>query len=278
MRFRTADGLNLVGDTGGRLGAPSVVLLHGGGQTRHSFAGAMNRLVEAGYYVVNYDARGHGDSDWSPDGDYNVRSLASDLTSIVATIPGPVAFVGASLGGLAGFYAIGSSDPPIAQALVLLDVVLRPSESGSDRIRQFMVAYPDGFATLDEAADAVAAFDPSRPRPTSPKGLLKNLRQRSNGRLYWHWDPRVVEEQFKPPSRADMLVAVSHGVTVPTLILRGAQSKFVDEAGLAEMARLLPQVEIQTVAGAGHMVTGDRNDAFTMGMVDFLQKHMPAVA
>ena len=62
-RFRTPDGITLVGDVGGPADAAAVILLHGGGQTRHSWSGAMRRLMEDGDQVVNYDSRGHGESD-----------------------------------------------------------------------------------------------------------------------------------------------------------------------------------------------------------------------
>ncbi|MEX1148268.1 MAG: alpha/beta fold hydrolase, partial [Sphingomonadales bacterium] len=53
-------GVRLVGDVGGPPEGPAVVLMHGGGQTRHSWSGAMTALIDAGYRVVNFDARGHG--------------------------------------------------------------------------------------------------------------------------------------------------------------------------------------------------------------------------
>lgn len=277
QRFATSSGLNLVGDVGGRPGAPGVILLHGGGQTRHSWAGAMHRLVERGYFVVNYDARGHGESDWSPEGDYSLPALASDLRDVRATIPGPVALVGASMGGMTSFYAIGSSDQPIAQALVMVDIVLRPAEAGVEKIRRFMTAHREGFANLEEAADAVAAYNPERPRPKDPSGLRKNLRLREDGRLYWHWDPRLldVSPTAEPPSFNEALVKVSGRVTVPTLLVRGGQSDIVDDDGVAEMRRLVPQTEVYDVPGAGHMVAGDRNDAFNEGVISFLDRYLP---
>ena len=276
-RFRTPDGLELAADVAGPPDAPTVMLLHGGGQTRHSWGSAMTRLVEDGYAVVNYDARGHGDSDWSESGDYSLTALASDLAAVRETIPAPVALVGASMGGMTSFYASGSRGAGFAEALVMVDVVIRPAAEGVQRIRDFMTAHQDGFADLAEAAAAVAAYNPDRRRPRDPSGLRKNLRQREDGRLYWHWDPRLldVSPNPEPPSFSDALAAVSGAVAVPTLLVRGGKSDVVDDAGVAEMVRLVPQTEVYEVPLAGHMVAGDRNDAFNDGVVSFLRRHFP---
>jgi pimeloyl-ACP methyl ester carboxylesterase len=187
QRFQTPDGLTLVGNVGGSSKAAAVVLLHGGGQTRHSWAGAMQHLIERGYFVVNYDARGHGDSDWASDGDYSLNALASDLRAVLSSITGPAALVGASMGGMTSFYAVGSAHHTIADALVMVDIALRPALAGVQKIQQFMTGHHEGFTTLAEAAEAVTAYNPGRPRPSDPSGLMKNLRLRKDGRLYWHW-------------------------------------------------------------------------------------------
>jgi pimeloyl-ACP methyl ester carboxylesterase len=237
----------------------------------------MRHLVDRGYFVVNYDARGHGDSDWSPEGDYSHNALASDLRAVLSTITGPVALVGASMGGATSFYAIGTANHPIADALVMVDIALRPAPAGVEKIRQFMTGHHQGFATLAEAAHAVAAYNPDRPRPSDPSGLMKNLRLRDDGRLYWHWDPRMMDQRptSEPPTCTNELEGVSNRVTVPTLLVRGGHSDIVDDESVAEMRRLVPQTEVFEVPGAGHMVAGDRNDAFNQGVLAFLARHHP---
>ena len=275
--FAAPDGLALVGDVGGRPDAPAVVLLHGGGQTRHSWAGAMAALVQAGYRVVNYDARGHGDSDWSPQADYTLPAFAADLQAVLDTLPGPVALVGASMGGMTSFFAVGSRPQPRVRALVMVDITLRAAAAGAAKIRAFMSAHPEGFDSVEAAAAAVAAYNPSRPRPLDPSGLLKNLRRRENGRLYWHWDPRLlaVRPSAEPPEAGRDLERVSGNVRIPTLLVKGGHSDIVDEDGVAQMQRLVPQTEVWDVPEAGHMVAGDRNDAFNAGVLAFLRRHLP---
>lgn len=277
QRYANAAGLTLVADVGGPADAPTVILMHGGGQTRHSWAGTMKQLVGHGYRVINLDARGHGESDWAPDGDYRPSSRADDLLAVLATVRRPVALVGASMGGITAFYAIGRSKAPIADALVMVDIVLRPNLEGSKRIIGFMNSNAGGFASIEAAADAVAAFYPERPRPKDISGLNKNLRRKADGRYYWHWDPRMLStpERAEPPEFFNALSEVACNVTVPTLLVRGGKSDIVDDAGVAEMLRLVPQTEVFDVAGAGHMVAGDRNDPFSAGVIAFLKRHLP---
>jgi pimeloyl-ACP methyl ester carboxylesterase len=278
-RFATPDGLTLVGDVGGDPTAPPVILLHGGGQTRHSWARAMRELVAHGYHVLNLDARGHGDSDWSPSADYSFPTMAADLRAVIATLPRPPALVGASMGGATALLAVGTSAAPISPALVLVDIVPSIDPQGADRIGTFMRARPDGFATLEEAMDAVAAYNPHRPRPRDPSGLMKNLRWR-DGRLHWHWDPKFATHigRSEPPRFADPLHRAAEAVRIPTLLVRGLRSDIVSDAGVAELRTHLPQLEVLDVAGAGHMVAGDKNDAFNAGVLAFLQRHLPSGA
>lgn len=274
-RFRSPDGVELVADELGPADAPVVILLHGGGQTRHSWAGAMHALAGRGYRVINFDARGHGDSDWSADGAYELAHRAADLRAITATLPGPFALVGASLGGATSIHAIAEGMQPAA--LVLVDIVPNPEQAGIDRIVNFMRANPDGFASLDEAVDAVSAYNPERPRPANGNGLMRNLRLRDNGRLYWHWDPRTVAAG---PSLHQATVEASTAIMaargdVPVLVVRGLKSDVVSDAGIAAFRAQLPALEVADVSGAGHMVAGDRNDAFNASVIAFLLRHIP---
>ena len=275
-RLAASGGVELAADVGGDPAGPPVVLLHGGGQTRHSWSGAMRTLIARGYHVLNLDARGHGDSDWSPEQRYSFEDLAADLRAVVDTLPAPPALVGASLGAATALELVGTSATRLASCLVLVDLVPEAEEEGVMRIRAFMGANAGGFASVEEAADAVAAYYPHRPRPRNPAGLMKNLRRRADGRLYWHWDPAFLDlmRARTPAQFAERLLAVSRGVTIPTLLVRGQKSDVVGDTGVASLQAVLPQLEVVEVAGAGHMVAGDRNDAFNAGVIDFLDRHM----
>jgi pimeloyl-ACP methyl ester carboxylesterase len=276
-RYAVPSGIKVVGDVGGDPSRPAVILQHGGGQTRHSWGKAMRDLLAAGYHVINLDARGHGDSDWAPDGNYTVEALSEDLRSVISTVPSKPALVGASMGGACSLYTVGNSEALIASALVLVDFVPHIGMDGAQRIAAFMQAKPEGFANVEEAADAVAAYNPHRPRPKNPSGLMKNLRLRDDGRLHWHWDPKMLmtRQRIEPPLFVTVLADAARRVRIPTLLVRGLQSDIVTPEGMREFQRLLPSLEIYDVAGAGHMVAGDDNDAFNRGVISFLKHHLP---
>lgn len=277
-RYPVGGGVEVVADVGGDPAAPAVLLLHGGGQTRHSWRGAMRELLQQGYHVINLDARGHGQSGWSPDADYQLETLADDLLQVIASLPSKPALVGASMGGATALYAAGNSADPLTAALVLVDVVPRIDPEGANRVIGFMNSRKEGFANLEEVADAVAAYNPHRPRPGNIQGLMKNLRHGDDGRLYWHWDPRIMDNprRVEPPDLAETLLQAATNVRAPTLLVRGMQSDIVTEEGITELRERVPDVEVFDVAGAGHMVAGDRNDAFNEGVLGFLRRHHPA--
>ncbi|MES2095657.1 MAG: alpha/beta fold hydrolase [Pseudomonadota bacterium] len=277
-RFASPDGVTLVGEVGGPEEAPTVVLMHGGGQTRHSWSGAMRALLDRGYRVVNYDARGHGDSDWSPTGAYDLDDRAHDLAAVVGKMPSRFALVGASLGGATAIQAVALGLRPAA--VVLVDIVPEPEAEGIHRIVSFMSGHLDGFATLDDAIDAVAAYNPERARPSDPTGLMRNLRAMPDGRLRWHWDPQIISDAPEVHHRKVRAAAKTlSGIDrLPVLLVRGMQSDVVSDDGIARFRQMLPRLEVVDVAGAGHMVAGDRNDAFNAGVIDFLARHMPVEA
>jgi pimeloyl-ACP methyl ester carboxylesterase len=273
-----AAGLDVAADVYGDPADPPVLLLHGGGQTRHAWGGAAAALAAAGRRAISVDLRGHGDSNWSPDGDYGISGFAEDVRVLARDLDRRPAIVGASLGGLASLVAVGESDEPVASALVLVDVAPRIEQEGRDKIQGFMRAGMRGFDTLEAAADSVSEFIPHRPRPSDLSGLRKNLRQRGDDRWYWHWDPRWITNKAGVDGQEGIvnhqrLCAASRRITIPTMLVRGRMSDIVSDESVRELRELIPQAEIVDVAGAGHMVAGDRNDAFNAAVIDFVTRY-----
>jgi pimeloyl-ACP methyl ester carboxylesterase len=255
---------------GDRLG--TVLLLHGGGQTRHSWFRTAVQLAGAGWDAIALDARGHGDSDWASDGDYSIDALVADLQAVVEQVGEKPVLVGASMGGMTSIVGQGEH-PELARALVLVDIVPRIEAAGAARIMAFMTGNIDGFATLEDAAEVVRAYNPLRDRPATAAGLRKNLRQRPDGRWYWHWDPaflKLGDEPRRAISEARSRAAATR-IRIPTLLVRGEQSDVVSPEGAAELLAMIPGSQYVDVRGTGHMVAGDDNADFTHRVLQFLQ-------
>jgi non-heme chloroperoxidase len=252
-----------------------VVLLHGGGQTRHAWKGAGETLGAAGYHAVAFDARGHGDSDWAPEGDYGQDAMVRDLEAVVAALGQrrPV-LVGASMGGGTSLVAVGE-DHVDATALVLVDIAPRIEPEGTRKILEFMEQRPDGFDSLDQVADAIASYQPHRPRPRQLDGLAKNVRLGPDGRYHWHWDPQIRLGRRNLQQRQARLEACARRLTLPTLLVRGGLSDVLSEQGVRGFLELCAHAEYVNVVDAGHMVAGDRNDAFAGAVIDFLARTVP---
>lgn len=285
IRFEGAAGNVLVGEVCGpeaSQGGGPVLLLHGGGQTRFAWTRTADAIAAAGMRAYSVDQRGHGDSDWVADGAYAVGDFGADLECMAADIHRregrfPVV-VGASLGGLAALSVEATSPAPLFSGLVLVDVTPSLAASGLLRIQGFMTArLDDGFASVEEAAEAVAGYLPVRDKPASLNGLSRNLRPRGDGRLRWHWDPAFIGGERSILSEgedgASRLRDAARRLRMPTLLVRGARSEIVTETELAEFRALAPAAEFVDIAGAGHMVAGDRNDAFAGAVLDFLERH-----
>lgn len=264
--------MRLVADTYGDPSAVPVLLLHGGGQTRHAWRGTARVVAAAGFYAVTLDLRGHGESGWCDAGNYELETFADDIRAIAGELPSAPALVGASLGGLAAL--VCQYEYRLARAIVLVDIAPRVDPEGVQRIVGFMRAFPEGFASIEEAADVVAAYLPHRPRPSDTSGLAKNLRLGEDGRWRWHWDPRFLGERPRAerPDYPERINEAARSLSVPTMLVRGRMSEIVSEEGARDFLALVPHAEYVDVEDAAHMVAGDKNDAFCEAVVDFLRR------
>jgi len=269
---------DVFGDSG-----PPVLLLHGGGQTRHAWRSTAEKLAGEGYTAYTLDQRGHGSSEWVVDGAYEFADFAADVKRVAAELDRrcgvkPIV-VGASLGGIAALLAEGGSERGnggrVFSALVLVDITPRVDMAGVNKILSFMRANAkEGFASLADAARAVAEYLPHRPRPKSNEGLKKNLRRTPDGRWRWHWDPRFLEGpravSANRPQFEKALREAACRIEVPALLIRGASSELVKESHVQEFLKLVPHAEYVDVMDARHMVAGDRNDCFSAAVLTFI--------
>ena len=283
-RLRGADDLDLVADEWGDPDQPPVLLLHGGGQNRHAWIATASKLVDAGFYVLSVDARGHGDSEWDTQARYDMDDMGRDVHALLELFDTPPAVVGASMGGMAAITAQGQAGArQLWSSVTLVDVTPRVEIDGAARIVAFMTANPNGFDDLAQAAGVISAYNPHRPASTKTDGLRRVLRQSEDGRWRWRWDPKFMSSkaevmlgprhaaEARMQDMATRLLAAAANIAVPTLLVRGGLSDLVSDDTVAEFKGAVPHAEFVDVSHAGHMVAGDDNDAFAAAIIAFLR-------
>ena len=117
IHFNTAKDITIVADAYGNPIDKPLLLLHGGGQTRHSWKKTGVRLAQQGWYVIATDSRGHGESSWSKEKNYSFDFLTDDVISIVNSLDQKPVLIGASMGGLTSIMAL-SRQPDLALSLI----------------------------------------------------------------------------------------------------------------------------------------------------------------
>jgi non-heme chloroperoxidase len=274
MKFKVSSGLNIEATACGNSSDPLVILLHGGGQTRYAWGGTAEKLSQSGFYALAIDLRGHGDSDWSEDGDYAIESYREDLLSIIKQIGKPASLIGASLGGMISLSTAGDKlCQDYCNALVMVDIGIYPNEDGSNEILKFMSSGSKGFESLEEASNAISSYLPHREKPKDISGLKKNLRLKSDGKYYWHWDPKFIESRTGNRSvYREKQRVYANDISVPTLLIRGALSNVVTQDEVDDFLTTINHAEFIEIDKAAHMIAGDRNDIFANAAIRFLEK------
>ena len=174
------------------------------------------------------------------------------------------------MGGSTALALAGEPEAPDLRGLVLVDIAPKVDLEGTRKIVAFMTANPEGFASLEEVAAAISTYNPHRARPKDLSGLRRNLRE-VDGRFYWHWDPALLGSQRLEPALVESrLCSAALNITVPTLLLRGGSSDVVGDEEVEHFRSLVPGASFVDVAGAGHMIAGDRNDDFNAAILAFL--------
>ena len=234
----------------GRHGNP-VLLLHGGGQTRHAWGGAARRIADSGHAAFTVDQRGHGDSAWGVDD----MAYASDDYARRCCCGMPRnrergrSAAGAGRG--VAWVAFRECWPRIWADRTCLPASFWSisrrtwTPRGVSKIQGFMAErMREGFATLEEAAGAIAAYLPNRPPPRSLEGLAKNLRQGADGRYRWHWDPAFIDGPRTINTGGGTvqqnLIRAARGLTIPVLLVRGQQSELVTEEAVQAFREIGP--------------------------------------
>ena len=276
---------------------PEIVLLHGIGQNAHTWDSVAMAL---GRPLVALDLPGHGHSDWRDDADYRPWTNAAAVAAAMAQLaPAPRLVVGMSLGGLT-LIALAAQQPELIPRAVIVDITPGVGRhvrglTTAQRGAVALVSGPPTFDSFESMLAAAAATQPGRPAESLRPGVLHNSRQLADGRWGWRYDAR------RPPAPGaggtggagtgaggtgagngagrdggagpDSLAALwddLEGMTVPVMLVRGANSWYIHDDDQAEFARRQPAARIEVVEGSGHSVQSDRASYLAGLIADFL--------
>ncbi len=267
--FVHANGLNFHYLEWGSPDRPALVLLHGMGQTCHTWD-FFSKAMSAHFRVLAFDQRGHGDSDWSPGRDYSRRAMVEDVAAFASGVGLQRFFLaGMSMGGMNSM-VFAADHPERVEALVVVDIGPRIEKEGVRHIRDFMANNVE-FENLDEAAAVIHRFNPRRPLEAIRRyTCVYNLKQLPNGKWTWKYDS-YFREGHRPPDAQmhDQLAAAAQRICCPTLVVKGAESDVFSLDGARELQSLVPGARFTLVPGAGHSVMGDNPAGFEAAVRDF---------
>ena len=268
--FTVVDGHQMHYLEWGHVTSPPVLCLHGGGQTAYMYEELGAALAE-NHYVLAPDLPGHGDTDPLPE--FGRSEFAAHISKVCDHFGLQRAVViGASLGGMTAI-SLSALRPDLPAAIVLIDVGHRLEEEGVFRIIEFMRAH-ESFASLEEAAEEISQYLPHR-KQVRPESLSRNLRQRDDGRWIWkHSLGKRLENVAEGPTNwrtiLEGLDEEAAAIGCPVLVLRGAFSDVLSGEGAEEVAALIPDARLKTVAKAGHLAAGDNPESTVSLVRDFL--------
>lgn len=240
--------------------APLLVLLHGGMGDAHAWD-LFGPVFASHYRVIAPDARGHGESDWSPANQYSPEHQAADLTHLLAALGcDEVSIVGASMGGWTG-YSVAAQFPQLVKKLVIVDV--------SPAVPEWREPVVNRFASLEEAL--AARLDPSRGQDETllRESVERNLMLMADGTFSWRFDVEGIRESFRSRD-GDGQWRLLEQITSSTLLVRGAESNLLTSELAARVCRAIPNARLIEIPGAGHPVARDQPALFLAAVAPFL--------
>jgi pimeloyl-ACP methyl ester carboxylesterase len=246
---------------------PLLVLLHGFSVHARSwdpFAPAFTTR----YRVLALDARGHGESQWAPDGAYGIEQHVSDVVALLRALGRDrVSIVGISMGGRTA-YNLAAADPDLVERLVIVDIGPTIMATGAQRI-QSTVSGVDRFASVDAAVDAFLQSTPGAPIGIVRERVRNNLMLCDDGMLTWRYDVALRRGPIRRPP-ADDQWALLEKITAPTLILHGSRSDVLSREDAEQMQATIPQAHLAEIADAGHSIAVEQPAPFLGAITAFL--------
>lgn len=268
----------------GNAGAPLLLLIHGGEDHARSWDWVARELRDD-YHIVAPDLRGHGDSDWSPDGVYTMEYMACDLANLIAHLgETPVNIVAHSYGGAislryAGLFPETVRRLAVVEGLAAMDdfrsIHDLPDEGARllwrkwiDKRRALSAKDARYYASVEEAVARMKARNQHLTEEQAQHLAYWGLKRRESGDYGWKFDPYIRAQQPWDPTDRDR-AAIWGAITCPVFLFHGQESWASNPAedGRAEMFQ---NVRVQSFERAGHWVQHDRLPDFVAALREFL--------
>lgn len=270
-KFVTANGMRFHYLEWGSAANPPMLLLHGFAQTCHSWDFVALGFSDD-YRVIVLDQRGHGDSDWAADGDYSPETQQNDISAVVSEIGlEKFTLMGLSMGGRNSF-TYAANNPDRVRALVIVDAGPQNMQQGTQNIRNF-VQQDDELDSVDAFVERVLKYNPRRPPDQIRGSIMHNLKQLPNGKWTWKYDKRLRSpgrRMGSDPETEKRLWGYLEALQCPTLLVRGGASDIIAMDTADKMHAVIPNSQLSTIEGAGHLVMGDSPSGFQRAVTEFL--------
>ena len=247
---------------------PPLLLLHGGAQSAHSwdfFALAMRDH----FHVIALDQRGHGDSDWSEEGDYDPTFHIADVDAITDALHlSSFVLLGLSMGGR-NAYGFAARHPGKVERLVIVDVGPDIAAEGRKHIQEFLEG-TEVFESFEWLVERVHQYNPRRPVEQIRGSLLNNLKQQDDGQWTWKHDRRRGIRRDRGMELNEEAWQDIAAVRAPTLLVRGADSYILSSQTAEKMRSTLAACAFVEIPNAGHLVPSDNPVAFEAAVRSYL--------
>jgi esterase len=250
----TINGLQLHYLDWGNPAGPPLVCVHGYTSSADAFNGFARHFRDR-FHIIALDVRGHGESQWSPDGAYTYIDQTGDLAALVDRLGlGQFILLGTSMGGIIAMtYAMEHGQR--LRALVLNDIGPEV-EQGSQRITAMVRGRPDEFGSLEDAMAYRRQISPiiaARNAADQRELALGVLRRLPDSKWVWKMDPAYIRQRVErgAPVRPDLWPALAL-LACPALVVWGTDSDVLSEAQARRMVETLPWGDLLSIPGVGH--------------------------
>ena len=250
--------------------APAIIALHGLRGHGHSWD-YFAEPISSEYRVLAWDARGRGESDWVPDGDYGAEAYVKDLEGFCEALKlDSFVLMGHSMGGRTGML-FTPRHPSMVKQMVIVDSGAVGDPRGQERIKREVLAAKEEYDSFEKLFQLEIKDSQFISPEIMRNRLTYQTRELPNGKIGWRYDIEI-RQQFREDRRPPMkeVWSVIPNIPCPTLIVRGTETDILPLEVAERMVQVMPKARLVHVERAGHMLMEDNPPRFLEVVREFL--------